>query len=44
MLFKARNWTDHETVLLCEILVDPMNRLLQYPYNIVFYNTVSSSS
>ena len=27
--FKARNWEDDETVLLCEILVNPINGFLQ---------------
>ena len=35
ILFKAGNWTDHDTVLLCEILLDPINRSLEYSYNIV---------
>ena len=25
---KARNWTEDETILLCEILADPMNNYL----------------
>ena len=26
---KTRNWTDDETILLCEILADPLNNYLQ---------------
>ena len=28
IVLKARNWTDDETVILCEILADTMNRFL----------------